>query len=345
MTTQRHETGRTAGGRPAIGGSGWLRLSLTATIGAAGAAWLDAVLPNGPELLAIPLPVTLVTVTLTLVALAVLALARSRRTPSLRLPTLAASAVAGLGLLWVGAGIVFDLLRAVGLMPMPDQSLTAPPINWPGALTRLLAMVALAGLAIATSATINTVNAATAATTDRCARCGRPVAPAGGRPTVWLAVLAAAMSLPYLILKTHWSLGGQFGVNPNVRLDLDFMAGWGTIMLESVGTLGCVALALVAWWGAVVPRRLPLIGGRRVPRALVLVAGWIGSLILITTGLPGTVGMAMSWFTDTPADDALAFWVRPLVYGGWFVWGCTLAVALVVYARQTRPACPGHGPG
>jgi hypothetical protein len=155
------------------------------------------------------------------------------------------------------------------------------------------------------------------------------------KTTAWTAALAAAASLPYLLLKAYWSLGGSAGITSGQPLEFGFLAGWGTVLIDLLGTVGCAGLAVLAMGKGAFPRGIVILGGRRVPHALVLLPGWAGAILLIVTGLAGTI-LYLRDLLGGVAGTEFAPWVGPLVYGGWLVWGLVLGLALSRYQRLTR---------
>jgi hypothetical protein len=100
-------------------------------------------------------------------------------------------------------------------------------------------------------------------------------------------------------------------------------------------------LALVCPWGRVLPRRMPLLAGRRVPRWLLL-----GPAFAIAGGMVAYFGFTLLTITaetltgtwQAGADDLpLAFfWVAVPAY---LAWGLGLGVAAFGYYQATRPSC------
>lgn len=245
--------------------------------------------------------------------------------------------LAGALLLLVASGLMFDLLGAFGAIPTADGRPAAPAVDWAGLLTRLAAAGAAGSLLAA-------VARGRRARVGACLDCGRPSRPPSVASATRAAALAVVASLPYLVLKLYWTFGGTAGIVDGEPLVLDSLAGWGTIGLELIGTIGCLVLVGLARSSGTIPGAVPGLGGRSVPRLLVLVPGSLGAVLLITTGVPGIVLYIGDLIAGT-AGAELALWVGPLVYGGWFAWGLLLAVALVRFQRLTHPGCPSCRPG
>jgi hypothetical protein len=162
--------------------------------------------------------------------------------------------------------------------------------------------------------------------------------PAAPPPVAYrtLGWLAAAGTLPYVVLKVLWLTGSTTGTS-----DPAFLAD-PTIHAMNVVTLGmdvvvvALALALTHRWG------------ERLPAWLVLLPMWVGTGFLVPMAvsiMPGTV--AAIALSDAGTGPLLP-WVQPMVYGG-FAWqGVFLCAAFVVHARTrwgavvTDPAPPSR---
>ncbi len=124
--------------------------------------------------------------------------------------------------------------------------LMPPGVDWPGLATRTLALAAavvLAHLALA-----------------------RPAAPASTRAAIWYGYAAFVLALPYPILRTSWALGGTLG------LMWPGAAGHGFVpWLACIPWLLAAALSLLL---------VPTWRSLRVPRRLLLAAGWSATAIV-----------------------------------------------------------------
>ena len=240
-----------------------------------------------------------------------------------------AAGIGSVGLLWPAGGLVFDLIRAgVG-----------QPVDLVGAAVRLVALVAgvlLAGTALAEH--------------GRSAR-----ARAGTRPVRWPGYAAAVLALPYAALKTAWALGSTVGlVSSADAIELmagqgigAWVAGWGTVLLALAGS--AVGVGLVHR-----PRR-------RLVAAAVRAAGWVGAVVLVSTGLTAcwlTVGTVAGGGTGGGERGPIADWVYVVVYSDFAVWGLALLLAClrcgpvrggegsrVVSSTERRPLLTPSRPG
>ncbi len=200
-------------------------------------------------------------------------------------------------LLWTASGLPLDLFRIASLVV---PGLMPPGVDWPGLATRALALAALVVLAHLTLA--------------------RPAA--GSRAVSWYGYAALALALPYPVLKTWWALGGSFGLRwPGAH----GLAGSFTLWLPAVPWLLAAALSLLLV-------RTP----RRLPRRLLLAAGWSATVVVAMIG-PAACWTLLSELIAGDADfGAMYGWVFGLFYGSWFLWA--IAAGAATRAYQVRSA-------
>ena len=117
------------------------------------------------------------------------------------------------------------------------------------------------------------------------------------------------------------------------------------VVLLSLGSelLAFTAVGLVARWGEVFPRWLPVLRGHRVPIAVAVVPAAIGSLVLTLLWSWATVtsifGKTMQWgdIESGPfAEIDWQFYVAGVAYAPLVAWGPLLAVLTVAYYRRRR---------
>ncbi|MEV0628199.1 hypothetical protein [Nonomuraea wenchangensis] len=152
-------------------------------------------------------------------------------------------------------------------------------------------------------------------------------------------VVAVVSCLPYLIFKVAWLAGSTIGITD---------AGGQALMNDPrhvAGNYITVAMDLAAIALAVVLGR-PI--GHRLPAWLLLVPAWVatGLLAPIVLGLPA--GLLVQGVTGTAAPagsgDGLAGWVFAVIYGGFGVMGCCLAVLVLLHAMERWPRTFATGP-
>ncbi|MFE2167429.1 hypothetical protein ACFXB3_20565 [Streptomyces sp. NPDC059447] len=160
----------------------------------------------------------------------------------------------------------------------------------------------------------------------------------------------AAAAIPFTVLPSCvWRLGLLFvdhsaadsGTLPD-WLPLDVYVVILSVFSE---LLAFTALGLVAAWGEVVPRRIPFLGGRRIPVAAAVVPAALGALALTAlwtvlaavTQLAGTTIQGDPIPADFPSEaggwSAVWFYV---CYAPLLLWGPLLGVVTVAYWRRRR---------
>ncbi|MFC9294895.1 hypothetical protein ACFTWH_14680 [Streptomyces sp. NPDC057011] len=171
--------------------------------------------------------------------------------------------------------------------------------------------------------------------------------PVAGVPR-WARI--AAYAIPFTVLPSGlWRLGLLFV--DHAGADTGQLPEWlpievYVVILSVVSELlAFTAVGLVAAWGEVVPRWIPVLGGRRVPRAAAAVPAALGALALTAlwtvlaavTQVAGTTLLGDPIPADFPSEvggwTALWFYVcyAPLV-----LWGPLLGVVTVAYWRRRR---------
>lgn len=200
-------------------------------------------------------------------------------------------------MVWASGGLLLDLLRVVGLW-LP---IIPPVVDWPGMVTRALALAASVVLAHLTLF--------------------RPPHGSGGRSPSWFGWVAFVLALPYPLLKTWWAMGGTLGLSGGgVAGEL---AGSFALWLPSIPFLlaAILSLLLVPTW-------------RRIPRWMLLTAGWVA------TAVTANVGLAACWalVSGNPRPEGMATWVTPLFYGSWLLFA--LAIGAATRSYQLRSAAP-----
>lgn len=165
------------------------------------------------------------------------------------------------------------------------------------------------------------------------ASAGRP-APAWTRPAAaarWGRVatcVAVVCALPYGLLRMTWLTPWPFGftaqelaATPEIRLHG---------LLLGLAALGGAVLTcgLVARWGEVWPRWMPVVRGRPVPVAAAVVPGALVATLFCCAAIPFTASVIAS-------GQAGMAWVFPFP-----IWGPALAVAVLGYALRRRATTP-----
>jgi len=147
---------------------------------------------------------------------------------------------------------------------------------------------------------------------------------------------AAAATIGFIPLHAIWALGIPLFADPELfRPWYEDGGGVYLLTLNLLALLPAVlAVALIRPWGLVFPRWVPALGGRRVPRMLLIASGTVLSVSLLAYTVFAAVLMPLQW-----GDPSAIFDARTGIYGvGQFlVWVVGLAIATHSYARRTRP--------
>jgi hypothetical protein len=283
------------------------------TVAAAGAAMVVLATQTDDEMLSYGVGVVPVVVPWLAAGLAVAVAAvglRERRATSA-----AASLLMGaLAILtaWSVTMLPFDLLRIVGLVPLPLSA-------W-GLGLRLL-------LLIAGAAAVIPVLRAQRARQGRCPTCRRVLPGRLDRMPRWPALVALVFALPYPVLRVVWALGGRLGTTGE-PMDLEPAVAWGAAIAGSC--LVAFAVLLLVGRGPKWARALFGLGGLVAGAALTVIGGLAATLavsLLATEGLESSQGELMTW----------TFLV---VYGSWFVAGLGVIAASWRYWAHRREDCP-----
>ena len=211
-------------------------------------------------------------------------------------------------MVWAANGLPFDLLTMTGAMGRRSASgaIVIATVNWPGLVTRTLALAAavvLARLALT-----------------------RPAGPASTRPATWYGYAAFVLALPYPVLRAVWALGGTPGLS---RPDAGGH-GYAPLLLAIPWVLAAIlSLLLVPTW-------------RWMPRRLLLVAGWTATAIVGMIG-PVAVWVLVSGLVAPAAPGppgakaiGIATWVVALFYGSWLLF--PIAAGAATRSYQLRSA-------
>ncbi|MER7850821.1 hypothetical protein ABTZ03_43640 [Kitasatospora sp. NPDC096077] len=156
-----------------------------------------------------------------------------------------------------------------------------------------------------------------------------------------LAAKAAALST---VPSGLWRIAFGFGVpvgftGATYSAFAAHQPGWGTVycvLLSALAEgLAFLTVGLVRPWGQVVPRWIPLIGGRRVRPLSAVVPALLGSLVLTRVGLLALFGGWARNLAEPDSPHGLGGLVMTLAYLPLVIWGPLLGAVALDYARRT----------
>lgn len=178
-------------------------------------------------------------------------------------------------------------------------------------------------------------------------------APAAGVPR-WARIIAYA--IPFTVLPSSvWRIAactfhapimrGDLGSDPGSSGLPGVPLGLYVVLLSIVSELlAFTAVGLVATWGEVVPRWIPVLRGRRVPTLAAVVPGALGAAMLTLLWTWMAVTMSLGLRIDGRPQAAAA----PVSFGDWkglvavaayaplLLWGPLLAAVTISYWRRRR---------
>lgn len=195
-------------------------------------------------------------------------------------------------IVWTANGLPFDLLRLSPLMP--------PGIDWPGMVTRMLALAAAIMLGRIVLA--------------------RPAATVSNRPGTWYAYAAFLLALPYPVLRICWAFGGTIGIT------IPGAAGSGFAPL----------LFAIPWMLAAVLSLFLVSKPGWMPRRLLLIAGWTATAIVAMIGPAAFWFMVTQSIAGTARlPEGMKFWIPCLFYSSWFLWAIAAGAATRSYQLRS----------
>jgi hypothetical protein len=144
--------------------------------------------------------------------------------------------------------------------------------------------------------------------------------PASTRVGSWYGYVAFGLALPYPVLRTWWALGGTPGLSWPGAAGRGFEP-W---------------LACIPWLLAAALSLLLVPTWRRMPRRLLLLAGWSATVIVAMIGPAGCWSLVSPLVGGDAADfEGIAPWVFGLFYGSWFLWAIVAAAATRSYQLRS----------
>jgi hypothetical protein len=186
----------------------------------------------------------------------------------------------------------------------------------------------------------------------RCEYCGRANSPiawttreGATRWGTWATGVAVVVPLLYALTRYAWAVGIPLGISEAfLREGQATGLWWAGAALATLAVGGAIlTLGLVRPWGEIFPRWIPLLGGRRVPLWLPVIAAIVVSVLVTSAGV-----MFIRLELTGTLSDAFAFgsklsWVALAPELLWPVWGVALAAATLAYYYRRRGRCEHCG--
>ncbi|MFF3072391.1 hypothetical protein [Kitasatospora sp. NPDC057936] len=164
-----------------------------------------------------------------------------------------------------------------------------------------------------------------------------PPAPRWARFAAKVAVLS---TVPSGLWRIAFGFGAPVGFSGATAAAFDaHQPGWGTVYCVVLSllaeALAFLTLGLVRPWGLVVPRWVPLLGGRRVRPLAAVVPALLGSAILTDLGATALFGGWARNLAEADSPHGVAAVVMTLAYLPLVAWGPLLGAVAIDYARRT----------
>ncbi len=165
----------------------------------------------------------------------------------------------------------------------------------------------------------------------------------------WLVPLTILPSCVWRVTEL-WTADDLFSGGVRHRLVDD--GGWYLIVLSGLSLgFGLLTSGLVQRWGEIVPRWIPVVGGRRVPVRAATGAAITGACLVMAIFLYGTLNYAFGWVEQGPVltgrasgDHAPPGAGVAVLYLPLGAWG-PLLVAVALNYRRRRAAATRGGSG
>jgi hypothetical protein len=111
-------------------------------------------------------------------------------------------------------------------------------------------------------------------------------------------------------------------------------------MLLLIGST-LLSLALARRWGRIFAEWMPFLGGRKIPRLIIITAGWIAAGLTIPMGVLAILGSIMQalGLLDGPVRFDGSGFIVLFVCGVWPLYGFSTGAAVWRYSQQTRGKC------
>ncbi|MDY0813753.1 hypothetical protein [Kitasatospora purpeofusca] len=169
-----------------------------------------------------------------------------------------------------------------------------------------------------------------------------PLDPAVPPPPRWAiraAHVAALVTLPTGIWRLLLAAGYPVGYNDAGYAAMGF-TGWGAVYVVGLSVAGealaLLTIGLVRPWGEVLPRWIPLLGGRQVHPIAVVVPAGFGAIALTVLWTP----FVAWWAVPHPDMTALGHVIVGFLYLPLAAWGPLLGAVTFSYHRRRLAVRP-----
>ncbi|NOU91386.1 hypothetical protein GC102_37525 [Paenibacillus sp. LMG 31460] len=141
---------------------------------------------------------------------------------------------------------------------------------------------------------------------------------------------AAAVLLPYAVLKTLWAFGIALGWSVKGVSELHISMKSGSPVIYLLYSNGIDITALLACIASLLGLSLVQSWGRKMNRRLILFPAWLGGVAFTYIGSTGLYLLRHAEIGD------MHLWVFIPVYGGFLLWGITTILAAVSFQYRTK---------
>ncbi|MFD8556564.1 hypothetical protein ACWDOR_33765 [Streptosporangium canum] len=154
------------------------------------------------------------------------------------------------------------------------------------------------------------------------------------RWAVGVAHVVPLLALPSSLWRIGLALGLPLGYTEQGLRDLVGATAWGPLYLIALSMLteaaALLTVGLVRRWGEVVPRWIPLLGGRTIPRLAVTVPAWFGVGVLALLWTP----FLFWWTLPHPGMTVTGRLLVGFIYLPLVAWAPLLAAVTLSYQRR-----------
>ncbi|MFI6980977.1 hypothetical protein ACIBSV_20635 [Embleya sp. NPDC050154] len=168
-----------------------------------------------------------------------------------------------------------------------------------------------------------------------------PARPVVSRRARWAAKGAALTLLPTGLWRTAIAFGMPSGFAAGDPLHQSNYPGKYSFYLIGLSIfaelVGLLALGLVQRWGEVMPRWVPWLGGRRIPRPAAVIPAATGAVLVTLITVFGAIGWNDPDNMGHPdSPDGGYYWLMTAAYAPLLLWGPLLAIATIAYHRRRK---------